>query len=343
MSSNFNYQGVANTIAHNRTNASYAAGFGTLLNTALQSYRQHILDQQANNTLATMNAPKATAVTDADGNPIFDDTDATDANGVTDPTKEADWNAGVIDADHTDGYGYTPGTAPNAGGVAGLQMRMALNNAQSTQAYKQARIAKLLAPPAARATNPMDDALKQARLDRIKAGMPGADGLTANQRRIQAYQNSTMTQRQAKSAAAVDPANEFNAFLKTNAGITLPQWQNLQGSHMVKDVDPATGLGTGDPNGDTLEATLNGKTVHIPKPVYNSALNLYQSVLQARNQPAAVSGGSLPQGSSAPTGALFGGSAPATSSSADDQAIAWASANPDDPRAAAILKRLGMQ
>lgn len=209
---------------------------------------------------------------------------------------------------------------PATGGVAGYQILRQFTNDQAGQEQRSAA-AELNAK------------MKAMQMEKMRAGLNGdTAGITPYQRANLAMQQRRMdadaADRERKAAAAasrVDPSKGLNDWLKTNTGIGLSDMSQITGQRLVND------KGEGDENGGTFEFKVGDETRKVPAPIANEAIRRYNAYT------AGIGGGG-------PAPAVPDGSAPANTggANADDQAAAWAQANPDDPRAAAIRQRLGL-
>lgn len=220
MGKNFDYQAVANTVAGNRTNADLAASLGTFLNTALATYQQHLADKRANELYAQSTAPAATAVLDTQGQPVFD-------GGGGTPDDEAAHNRAL-------GFGYdTTPNVPDIGGERGLQMRMALTRNQSQVALQQDRAAHLRALLNGGGADPLDVAIKKARLAKLTAS-PGTTGMTPGQQAVQDRFDTRMAAAALPKPEA-DSWSKFDAEMKTRYGHGVNEFQDTgaEDTHLV--------------------------------------------------------------------------------------------------------------
>lgn len=275
--SNF-YQNVANTVASNRANSQNAAAFGNFLSTAVTSWKQNKLDDIANQLLAQQNAPKAQAVTDADGNPVIDENEFSD---TTDPDQydEAAQNASL-------GYTSDPGQAPNAGGVQGLLLSERVAQQKAQQGLIQARINRYNQPPRAAGGAPL-----------------GPDGLTANQRAEHAEraQRFAMAQQPKPPNPVYDTMPALSQDMQARTGHDFAEFDSTGG----EDTHAEPGGVAYYMGGDDLKPKSR---VFLPQDEYEKYINRFNSIKGGNptvlNQPAidaAKAYGSRVNGASAVT------------------------------------------
>lgn len=295
------YQNVANTVSSNRANAQNAAAFGNFLSTAISSWKQNKLDDIANQLLAQQNAPKAQAVTDANGNPIVDENMFSDTT-APDQSDEAAQNASL-------GYTSDPGQAPDAGGLEGLALSEKVAAQRGRTALEQARINKLNAPPLARPIDPLTEQVKAARLAKIKATTPGDDGLTPASRAVQARFDASMNKPPRPSA---DTYERFGNDLKAATGQDPAYFdQNRDRQHFDSDSAWVGDYTTPDQPGAVSQFFGAKPVASVPSKELTMPLATYQQFLDRRkaldsghptvlNQPAIDAAGTYSNRAAAP-------------------------------------------
>ena len=315
----FNYQAVADQAFANRQSQANQAQWQqtlALVGQAVASYKQQQhqqkLDTLANSLMADQRA-SAPHLLDADG------------NAVSDP-------ALTVTRDPDDP------TPPDLGGVAGLKLRQMTGDDTLNRALKEARIKKLLAAGAA-------------------GGNLAARPLTPYQQAQLALGTRRQDFRESRAPVSNVPKPQFDSLGRLNTDISV-----ATGGHGFNDFD--TGSADAVPDGDDMIMSLprrqGGHIVHTNDGVTDQTFSdpvrigagAYQQLLDRAkaikaghpsvlNQPAIDAAGTY--GARLPAAAGGSAQAGAQGGGADDQALAWAQANPDDRRSKQILARLGMQ
>ena len=296
MGKDFDYQGVANTVASNRANAQYAGMFQNIADTALEIFNKHLADKQADQMQAELFAPKAVAIT-SDGQPlavdrhnaVYQDVDGnTSSTPPAVPTRDQEeaHNVNARAPGYEHGFSFDPDetpTVPNMGGVQGLQLRQALQ----TQKVRTALANAQLTGDNARNANALTTAdLLKSRLAISNAKLNGtlpatnaasnpyaADRLQLG--RDQLNLRKTIEQRRANvaSGSAVGLAHHQDLdklddqWFRTNANVPLTGWGDWTDGAFVN------AAGKQDANGTYFTARAPGdkadqRSIRMPRVVF---------------------------------------------------------------------------